>query len=597
NNTLNVDGLTDLNAGLNVNNASPTNLSGTLDVDGATDLNNTLNVDGLTDLNAGLNVNNASPTNLTGTLEVDGMTDLNADLTVNNMAATYLTGTLDVDKATNLNSTLTVDGGTDLNAALTVNNMAATYLTGTLDVDKATNLNSTLTVDGATELNDKLEVDGTTDLNASLTVDGATNLNSTLTVVNDADFNADVEIDGELTVNDDLNFNGQVTINGGVSGGQSSYDSYQLRVEGGNQGVAIKANDWDKSSNFISFYTGSTMRGRIEAQDFQNLQNSFEYGWINAMSAVDEALVIAEGIACGAQLDLAEAAVMIAEGIAVATEWIEWITNSENNVGVSYQSGSGDYAEWLEKANLAEVFRAGDIVAVSNGKISKQTAKGDHYMVVSLSPIVLGNMPPEAEKANYEMVAFMGQVPVRVLGPVNAGDYILPSGNNDGIGRAVAREQMQIDEYQKIVGVAWTGSQSAGVNLINLAIGLNVNDLAIQLKKQEEELKALHSQVEDILAYLESGGQKPQPSATPEVQTQPETPVTPAAITASSSFFSAARADALLQKIEAKPEIFEQAITQIRSAIEARGVEIDQVPGWQEMLGGVEGYKAYIKAH
>ena len=42
-----------------------------------------------------------------------------------------------------------------------------------------------------------------------------------------------------------------------------------------------------------------------------------------------------------------------------------------NILGVSYASGNGDYAEWLEREDHLEYLTAGDIVAVKGAKITK----------------------------------------------------------------------------------------------------------------------------------------------------------------------------------------------------------------------------------
>jgi len=118
-------------------------------------------------------------------------------------------------------------------------------------------------------------------------------------------------------------------------------------------------------------------------------------------------------------------------------------------------------------------------------------------MVISTKPIVLGNMPAAGEnKKDYEKVAFMGQVPVRVLGKVQKGDYILPSGGNNGFGIAVSPNNMKTEDFKKIVGVAWSESkENQNVNLINVAVGLNTNSLATVIEKQAKQILELQQAV------------------------------------------------------------------------------------------------------
>ncbi len=116
-------------------------------------------------------------------------------------------------------------------------------------------------------------------------------------------------------------------------------------------------------------------------------------------------------------------------------------------------------------------------------------------MVVSMRPIVLGNTPEKGKSKEYEKVAFMGQVPVRVLGKVNLGDYILPSGGNNGLGMAITPANMKAEDYKKIVGVAWSAGNNADLNVVKVAVGLNTNSLASVIEKQAEEIRSLKQSV------------------------------------------------------------------------------------------------------
>ena len=59
---------------------------------------------------------------------------------------------------------------------------------------------------------------------------------------------------------------------------------------------------------------------------------------------------------------------------------------------------------------------------------------------------------------------------MKIIGIVNAGDYITPSGNNDGIGVAV--KPSNIDKNMQIVGIAWESNLSSAVKPVNVAIGM-----------------------------------------------------------------------------------------------------------------------------
>ena len=453
-------------------------------------------------------------------LKIDGSLDVGVDANIGR--------DLSVGRDADIDNNLNVDGNTDLNSALNVNNGSPTDLSGTLNVD------------GRTDLNNALEVDGATDLNSSLTVDGATDLKSTLNV------------DGNATFSGKANLNGQVTINASLSGSDSNYDAYPLRVEGSGQGIAIKANAGapSNSNNFLTFFNnGNSAIGRIEGETLPELLTNDEY--VQELRTMELAITLAEiDVATGAvaiviaAADLVAASTsstacaglgacvtapvpsliaaatanqiaVIADEVAIALgldaaqdERDFFVANKTSNVGVTYQSGSADYAEWLPKNNSSEKFIPGHVVGLKNGKISLNTEGADKLFVISTKPIVLGNMPEEGRENEYEKVAFMGQVPVHVIGKVNAGDYILPSGNNNGFAKAISPANMKAADYANIVGMAWSSSTNDTYNQINVAIGLNAGDISkvvAEQSKEIEELKRMNNETNAILAKLLPG--------------------------------------------------------------------------------------------
>ncbi|NBO72563.1 hypothetical protein EBV26_19125, partial [bacterium] len=176
----------------------------------------------------------------------------------------------------------------------------------------------------------------------------------------------------------------------------------------------------------------------------------------------------------------------------------DWACNRYSNQGVTYESGSADYAEWLPKTSMNDKYVASDIVGIKDGKISKNTTDADQCMVISMKPIVLGNTPEQGKEKEYEKVAFMGQVPVKVLGKVELGDYIIPSGKNNGLGIARKPKDLSPFEYRKIVGVAWSaGNSPSGINVINVAVGLNHNSTAQVIEEQSKKIVIIEKELDD----------------------------------------------------------------------------------------------------
>jgi hypothetical protein len=174
-----------------------------------------------------------------------------------------------------------------------------------------------------------------------------------------------------------------------------------------------------------------------------------------------------------------------------------------DGAGVTYESGSGDYAEWLERLTPDEKIVAADIVGVVGGKISRNTDGADHVMAVSFKPIVLGNMPPEGQQHLYEKVAFMGQTLVKVRGRVQVGDFIVPSGRNDGTGIAVRPDSITAEQLGTVVGVAWEAN-SRSFGLVNVAVGLQAGDIAKVVGRHETELVRLRKTQDHMQARLTS---------------------------------------------------------------------------------------------
>ncbi len=144
-----------------------------------------------------------------------------------------------------------------------------------------------------------------------------------------------------------------------------------------------------------------------------------------------------------------------------------------NGAGSVQLSGAGnDFAEWLPRLDVNETLQPGDIVGVFGGRISKITAGAQAILVVSSNPIVAANAPTEGEEGGYARVAFVGQTLVKVRGPVQAGDFIVPSGRGDGVGLARPPAQLSLTDLGQIVGRAWGSASGAGVQQVKIVVGL-----------------------------------------------------------------------------------------------------------------------------
>ena len=170
-------------------------------------------------------------------------------------------------------------------------------------------------------------------------------------------------------------------------------------------------------------------------------------------------------------------------------------------VGVTFQSGSADYAEWLPKADVLATYERGQVIGIHNGKISLKTDGADKVFVVSTQPIVLGNAPVEGSEADYVKAAFMGQVPVQVMGPVAAGDFIVASGLSDGMAKAIRPEALTGSDLAALIGVAWESGEAPLLNVVNVAVGLHdgLHGFAEQMDHRLDALAAESDALEELI--------------------------------------------------------------------------------------------------
>lgn len=167
-------------------------------------------------------------------------------------------------------------------------------------------------------------------------------------------------------------------------------------------------------------------------------------------------------------------------------------------LGVEYTSGNGDYAEWLPRIDKAELISQGDIVGVFGGKITKNLAGAEQVMVVSHNPIILGNVPPEGKGKDGNDIAFMGQVPVKIVGPVISGDYIIGQSNTPGYGIAKHPNKMTIEDFRNAVGRSWVTDESDLPKMVNTVVGVHNNNFLNIIKELKQNIESNGERIKAI---------------------------------------------------------------------------------------------------
>ncbi|WP_406684091.1 hypothetical protein N1F78_15580 [Seonamhaeicola sp. MEBiC1930] len=519
--------------------------TGTLEVDDNTFLNGELQVKGTTNLNSTLNVTDGNTTNLTGRLEVDSLANLNNGLNVNNKSITKLSGALivgdslmgppdfDTDAPTILNGKLVVKGKSSFGAlesqTLTVNE--STVLKNAVEVIAENNqvkisstlrgtdlsLNSyPLLVEGGEQgiaiLIDTIGVKNRNNFvsfwdrtpNTHITPYPPTALNSVIRDIFDIVGLDDTGIFDGFSKPPESGAN---TLSGVVL---PDPDTPMLwgRIEGETDPDEF-GNNADYNLEQLSVYYDVIDGGLDLIWELTDLSKST----INVTAASTSSTFCAGIGGCFTapvpSLIIGASSSLVLQGLKVAAAVINelfaaymlntFYDNKNRYRGVSYASGAGDYAEYLLRLHINEKMSYGDIVGLHGGKISKNTEGAQRMMVISFKPAVLGALPQEGQEQFFEKVAFMGQVPVKVIGKVNIGDYIVPSGSNNGTGIAIAPEDLTAKDIKNIVGVAWEASENEfGFNLINTAVGINNNDNSPIVEKLEKQVLEQQKQLKDL---------------------------------------------------------------------------------------------------
>jgi hypothetical protein len=70
----------------------------------------------------------------------------------------------------------------------------------------------------------------------------------------------------------------------------------------------------------------------------------------------------------------------------------------------------------------------------------------------------------------------MGQVPVKIMGPVAGGDYIVAKAGFAGMGVAVKPENMTTEDFRLAVGRSWETNENDGPKMVNTVVGVHNND-------------------------------------------------------------------------------------------------------------------------
>ena len=177
--------------------------------------------------------------------------------------------------------------------------------------------------------------------------------------------------------------------------------------------------------------------------------------------------------------------------------------------GVTFKTNGADFAEALAQISTDELINPGDVVGIYNGRISLNTDAADRVMAVTDRPAIIGNHQYSDDGTLTQNVSFIGQIPVRVKGPVRSGDWIIPSGLNDGT--AISCNPDSLTYADQVIGQAWESNLNHEVKLINTLVGLDhgnsknkmIRILKDQLEIQKEVRLKQQNEIDNLKIQLE----------------------------------------------------------------------------------------------
>ncbi len=116
---------------------------------------------------------------------------------------------------------------------------------------------------------------------------------------------------------------------------------------------------------------------------------------------------------------------------------------------------------------------------------------------------MLGNSPEKEREHLGHKVAFMGQIPVKVLGPVETGDYIVGNTEVAGYGKAVKPVDMTPEDFKMAVGRSWAANPTPGPKMVNTVVGVHNGDYMHILASYKEKLDNTEQRLSSIEEKIE----------------------------------------------------------------------------------------------
>ncbi len=172
-----------------------------------------------------------------------------------------------------------------------------------------------------------------------------------------------------------------------------------------------------------------------------------------------------------------------------------------NEAGGAYlNSTAGDLAEWHPRLSAERDLEEGDVVGLcdpppgakyaNRSHITLKTQGATQLGVISRRAMMTGSYPGSDAEQEFDTVAYCGRVPVKVIGEARAGDYLVPSGKEDGT--AVAKSG------PSAVKIAQVERSAADPSLPDKCVELEM--LSVQPPKHTDNQQQWHYVDADVFA-------------------------------------------------------------------------------------------------
>eukprot|EP00286_Rhodomonas_abbreviata_P011588 CAMPEP_0181339324 /NCGR_PEP_ID=MMETSP1101-20121128/29187_1 /TAXON_ID=46948 /ORGANISM="Rhodomonas abbreviata, Strain Caron Lab Isolate" /LENGTH=758 /DNA_ID=CAMNT_0023450269 /DNA_START=69 /DNA_END=2346 /DNA_ORIENTATION=- len=169
--------------------------------------------------------------------------------------------------------------------------------------------------------------------------------------------------------------------------------------------------------------------------------------------------------------------------------------------GMWNEASKGDQAYFFPRKAQIEPFFNGSIVALRDGVLvpADSLQSADIFLVVSDKNAKWKGEPhpPKDQEHLGHWCAYLGQVPLQVVGPVKAGSYLGPVGDGSGLARVVRPGE------GPVVGIALAAKDGGEAGVVKAMVSVGLNALSVPMETQRDQREEVLRRVDGVGAVAE----------------------------------------------------------------------------------------------